>query len=86
MNTWRSACEDKRSYPTWAAADQDRRHARRHNIVLQVYPCNCCGGFHLGHGSDSERVRRDRQRRREPAINLWALVEDYDYQHSQQWA
>ncbi len=40
-------CWTKRTFPTFELADQ--RRAKQNDDRLEVYACDICDGFHLGH-------------------------------------
>ena len=40
-----------------AAAKAKRRNSA--NPFLEVYPCEHCGGYHMGHAMGTQRMRRD---------------------------
>lgn len=55
------AATGKRRYPNWESADGDRRHLARRcgssgpGLEVHAYPCEFCGGFHVGAGRKGQR-------------------------------
>ena len=51
------ACERKRRYPTAREAESTAAHRRVESGErdLEVYPCQFCGGWHIGHSRPATR-------------------------------
>ena len=52
-----SQCTGKTRYPTWSRAAEVMRSRIRHGSgPLRIYPCQFCGGYHLTHKMQHEKV------------------------------
>jgi hypothetical protein len=57
----RRECTNKDRYPTSEAAGRMLAYLQRIRKArpgMHVYPCDFCGGYHLGRGSKRQRRRR----------------------------
>lgn len=63
-------CTRKRRHHSHGEALKTLRQARRvhHDHALEVYFCEFCGGYHIGHSKTAQEKWRNRKRKDVPPI------------------